>query len=108
MLKFFGKTAGVMWIDAKDKQVARIEAVLAESIKIGGGVLAKLNKGASFTMEQDRINDEIWLPSQTDINASARILLFKGMNINQQVRSYGYRKFATEVKDAKVNEVKNP
>ena len=28
MLKFFVKTAGVMWIDEKDKQVARLEAVL--------------------------------------------------------------------------------
>lgn len=108
MLRFFGKTAGVMWIDAKDKQVARIEAVLHESIKIGGGILAKLNKGASFTLEQDRINDEIWLPSQTDINGSVRVLLVKGMNINQQIKSYGYRKFATEVKEAKINEIKNP
>jgi hypothetical protein len=29
MLKFFGKTAGAMWIDEKDKQVARLEASLA-------------------------------------------------------------------------------
>ena len=34
------RTAGVMWIDEKDKQVARLEAVLADSFKVGGGVLA--------------------------------------------------------------------
>jgi hypothetical protein len=56
-LKFFGKTAGVMWIDAEDKQVARIEAVLADSFNIGGGVLAKLRKGASFTLEQERVGN---------------------------------------------------
>ncbi|MEO6654476.1 MAG: hypothetical protein ABIO36_00185 [Pyrinomonadaceae bacterium] len=108
MLKFFGKTAGVMWIDEKDKQVARLEAVLFESLKIGGGVLAKLQKGASFTLEKVRVNDEIWLPSQADINLSVRVLLVKGININQIVKSYDYRKFETEVKDAKVDEVKNP
>ena len=107
-LKFFGKTAGVMWIDEKDKQVARIEAVLADSFKIGGGVLAKLRKGASFTLEQERIGDEIWLPSVADINLSVRVLFVKGIDVNQIIRSYNYRKFETEVKDAKVDEQKKP
>ena len=108
MLKFFGKTAGVMWIDEKDKQVARVEATLFDNYNIGGGVLAKLKKGASFTLEQVRLNDEIWLPSLADINLSVRVLLVKGIDLNQQIRSYDYRKFTTEVKDAKVNEQKNP
>ena len=102
MIKFFGKTAGVMWIDEEDKQVARLEAFLFDSFKVGGGVLAKLQKGASFTLENERIGDEIWLPSQADINLSIRVLLVKGININQVVRSYGYRKFETEVKGATV------
>ncbi|MDM7922239.1 MAG: hypothetical protein QUS14_08050 [Pyrinomonadaceae bacterium] len=103
-LKFFGKTAGVMWIDEKDKQVARLEAFLADSFKVGGGLLAKLRKGASFTLEQERVNNEIWLPSTADINLSVRVLLVGGVNVNQVVRSYDYQKFATEVKDASVGE----
>jgi hypothetical protein len=108
MLKFFGKTTGVMWIDEQDKQVARLEAVLADSFNIGGGMLAKLRKGASFTIERDRINNEIWLPSQTDINLSVRVLMVKGINVNQLIKAYDYRKFETEVKDAKVNETPKP
>ena len=104
MLKFFGKTAGVMWIDEEDKQVARLEAYLADSFNVGGGVLAKLRKGASFVLEQQRINDEIWLPSIADINLSVRVLLVKGIDVNQRIESYDYRKFTTEVKDAKVGE----
>jgi outer membrane lipoprotein-sorting protein len=103
MLKFFGKTAGAMWIDEKDKQVARLEASLADSFNVGGGVVAKLKKGASFTLEQERINDEIWLPSAADISLSVRVLMVKGIDLNQSIRSYDYRKFSTEVKDAKVN-----
>jgi outer membrane lipoprotein-sorting protein len=106
MLKFFGKTAGAMWIDEKDKQVARLEAFLFDSFKVGGGVLAKLKKGASFTLEQERVNDEIWLPSTADINLSLRLLLVKGIDLNQVIRSYDYRKFSTEVKDAKVDPMK--
>ncbi len=104
MLKFFGKTAGVMWIDEQDKQVARLEAYLADSYNVGGGVLAKLRKGASFVLEQQRINDEIWLPSIADINLSVRVLLVKGISVNQRIESFDYRKFTTEVKDAKVGE----
>ena len=105
MLKFFGKTAGAMWIDEKDKQVARLEASLSDSFNVGGGVVAKLKKGASFTLEQERINDEIGLPSAADINLSVRVLMVKGIDLNQSIRSYDYRKFSTEVKDAKVNSV---
>jgi hypothetical protein len=107
ILKFFGKTAGVMWIDEKDKQVARLDAVLFDSYKVGGGILANLKKGASFTLEQERINDEIWLPSIADINLDLRVLLVKGFNVNQVIRSYNYKKFQTEVEDATVNPNKN-
>ncbi len=107
-LKFFGKTAGAMWIDAQDKQVVRLEAVLFDSFKIGGGILANLKKGASFALEQERVNDEIWLPSTADINLSVKVLLVKGINVNQVIKSYNYQKFSTEVKDAKVDEIKKP
>jgi len=106
-LKFFGKTAGVMWIDERDKQVARIDAVLFDSYKVGGGILANLKKGASFTLEQERVNDEIWLPSTADINLDVRVLLVAGINVNQVIRSYNYRKFETEVEDATVNPERN-
>ncbi len=106
-LKFFGKTAGVMWIDEKDKQVARLEAVLFDNFKIGGGFVANLKKGASFALEQERVNEEIWLPSVADVNLSVKVLLVKGINVNQIVKSYDYRKFKTEIKDSKVDDIKN-
>jgi hypothetical protein len=108
MLKFFGKTAGVIWVDEKDKQLVRVEAYLADDFSVGGGLVVKLKKGATFVAEQDRINDEIWLPSLMEINLSARVFLLKGIAVNQLIRSYDYRKFQTEVKDAKVNEVQKP
>src|SRR5438034_2209662 len=108
LVRFFGKTTGVMWIDIEDKQVARLEASLFDSVKFGGGLLAKFQKGATFTLEKERVNDEIWLPSQVDINFSARVLLFKGIEMNQVEKFYDYRKFATEVKDAKIDEAKKP
>lgn len=108
LLKFFGKTAGVMWIDAQDKQVARLEAVLSSNYKVGGGILANLKKGAAFTLENERINDEVWLPLVTDINLSVKVLLVKGININQVIKYSDYQKFNSEVKDSKVDEIRKP
>ena len=87
-----------MWVDEKDKQVARIEAVLFDNFKVGGGLLANLKKGASFTLEQERVNDEIWLPSSADINLSVKVLLVKGINVNQVIKSYNYQKFRPKLK----------
>jgi len=95
-----------MWIDEQDKQVARIEAVLYDSYNVGGGVLAKINKGAAFTLEKERFNDEIWLPATAEINLSIRLLLVKGLSVNQLIRSYDYHRFETEVKGAKVGDDK--
>lgn len=108
VLKFFGKVGGAMWIDEEDKQVARIEAALFDSYKVGGGILAKLRKGASFTLKQERVGDEIWLPSVADINLSIRVLLFKGINVNKKIESFDYQKFSAEVKDAKIGDVQKP
>ncbi len=107
MLKVFGKVAGVIWVDEKDKEVVRMEAVLADNFNIGGGLVAKLQKGASFVLEQEYVNNEIWLPSLNEINLSARVLLVKGMKINQVIKTYNYGKFKTDVKEGKINEVKN-
>jgi DNA integrity scanning protein DisA with diadenylate cyclase activity len=106
ILKFFGKTAGVIWIDAQDKQVARLEAVLADNFRVGGLLLANMKKGAAFTIENSRVNNEIWLPSQIDLNLSVKVLLVKGININQRARYSDYRKFSTEVKEPELEDIK--
>lgn len=108
ILKFFGKVGGVIWIDENDKQVARLEASLLDSFKVGGGLLANLKKGATLVVEQERVNNEIWLPSMTDINLSVKVFLVKGLELNQTVRSYDYQKFRTEVTDSKIDDAKKP
>jgi hypothetical protein len=107
-LKFFGKMAGAIWVDAGDKQIARIEAFLVDDFKVAGGMVASLKKGAAFSMEQERINDEIWLPSLADFNLSVKVFLIKGFNFNQIIKYGNYEKFKTEVNDSKVDSPKKP
>ena len=103
--KFFGKTAGAIWVDAQDKQVARVEARLVEAYKVAGGLLASLKEGATFVLEQDRVNNEIWLPTRADINLSLKVLLVKGINANSVIEYGNYKQFTV---DAEKEKLKDP
>lgn len=101
--KLFALCNGAVWVDTKTKQVVRLDAVLTKS---AGNFLAAARKGASFSLENELINNEIWLPSQADVNLSVRIL-FAGININNLIKYSDYKRFDTEVKDGKVDDIKN-
>lgn len=102
--KFFGKTAGAIWVDITDKQVARVESRLVEAYKVAGGMLASLKEGATFVLEQDRINNEIWLPTRADIGLAIRVLLVKGINVNQVIEFGNYKRFNVEAEKEKLKE----
>jgi len=84
------------WIDKEETQMVRIDGEVIEDISFGV-FLAKLQKGAHFTVEQMRVNDEVWLPQHVNVNAGAR-LLFKHIDFNEDVTYRDYRKFRTEAK----------
>ena len=73
--------AGRAWVDEEDHQVTRVEMEVIDSISIGFGLLAKLQKGASIVAERRKFNGEIWLPIRTEITLNARVLLLKGFNL---------------------------
>lgn len=104
MEKLFALCNGAVWVDDKTKQVVRLDAVLIKSF---GNFIGKAKQGASFSIENDLINNEIWLPQQADVNLSIKIL-FAGFNINNLIKYGDYKRFDTEVKDGKVDEVKKP
>lgn len=94
--KFAQKLAGVVWIDEKAHDVARLEAYFVGDMKIGGGLLATLQKGASFVFEQAYVNNEVWLPTYEEAHLGARVLLVKGIKVNEVTRYSDYKKFNVE------------
>jgi outer membrane lipoprotein-sorting protein len=91
--KVVQKLAGVVWIDEKAHDVARIEAYFTGDMKFAGGLLANLQKGTSFVQEQQFVNNEVWLPTYEEAHVGVRLLLVKGFKINQVTRYSGYKKF---------------
>jgi hypothetical protein len=94
--KVVQKLAGVVWIDEKAHDVARLEAYFVGDMKIGGGLLANLQKGTNFVFEQAYLNNEVWLPTYAEAHVGVRLLLVKGIKVNAVTRYSDYRRFNVE------------
>jgi hypothetical protein len=96
------KLAGVVWIDPVDKTVIRLEAKLAQTFKIGGGLVASIRPGSAFAFEQTRMADGVWLPRLVQVNYAAKVFIFKGIEANETREFSNYRRFDTEATDYKL------
>ena len=94
--KIIQKLAGVVWVDEKAHDVARLEAYFVSDARIAGGLLANVQKGTSFVFEQAFINNEVWLPTYMEAHLGARVLLVKGFKVNIVTRYSDYRRFNVE------------
>jgi len=88
--------AGVVWVDEKAKDVARLEAYFVGDFRLGGGLLATLERNTSFVFEQAYLNNEVWLPTYEEAHVGARFLMVKGFKINMVTRYSDYKRFNVE------------
>jgi hypothetical protein len=94
--KVVHELAGVVWIDEKARDVARLEAYFVGDFRFGGGVIANLQKGTSFSFEQAYINNEVWLPTYEEAHVGVRVFLVKAFKVNEVTRYSDYKRFNVE------------
>ena len=85
--KIIHHVAGEAWVNESDHQLVRIDAHVIDTISLGFGLLAKLQKGARIHAERRKVNDEVWLPDKTEVSLSARVLLLKGLHLRDDVHT---------------------
>lgn len=95
LANFFPKVKLRLWIDKADFEAARVEMETLGTISFGG-FLVRLSKGTRLTIEQTRVNDEVWLPKHVALTAEARILLLKGFNRDLDFTFSDYKKFQVD------------
>ncbi len=88
--------SGVIWIDEKQLEVARLEAYFVKDVRFAGGLLANLQKGTSFIYEQAFVNNEVWLPTYEEVHVGVRLLLVKGFKVNEVTRYSDYQRFSVD------------
>jgi hypothetical protein len=74
---------GKMWIDRAGKRLARVDASLFEDATFGLGVVARLNKGGTFTAVQRQVAPEHWETVTLDIDMSGHAAIFKTIKIRR-------------------------
>jgi hypothetical protein len=95
------KIAGTLWVDEKDREVARMEAHFTDNFHVGGGLLANVQKGSSFYFDQAPVNGEIWFPTQAEGHVEARVLLLKGIRQHVVEHDSKYERFSVETETSK-------
>jgi hypothetical protein len=93
----FHNMEGTLWIDKNDYQWVKVEADSMETISFGW-ILARIGKGSRLTIENMRLNNELWAPRRLTIHASGRVALIKKLNADQEATYSDYRKFQTDSK----------
>jgi hypothetical protein len=97
------KLSGVMWVDPSERQVMRLEGRLVDSFKMGGGLLASVKAGSAFVFEQARVEEGVWLPRFSQVNASARLMLFAGVTVNETHEFSDYKRFSANAGEDKLD-----
>lgn len=91
--KIIQKLGGVIWVDEKALDVARLDAFFVSDVKIAGGLLADVQKGTRIILEQEFVNNEVWLPTYQSVHVDLRLLLVKGFHVDGTTRYSDYKKF---------------
>lgn len=84
---------GTAWVDEQDRVLVKAQGHFLNNFKVGAGMVVNIQKGTSFSMEQRKVNGEVWLPALLEGQGSARVLLV--LNFNGSIRAVesDYRKF---------------
>src|SRR5579859_1721258 len=103
--KFLSKFRGRVWIDKGDLQLSKMNVECLDTVS-WGLFLARVHKGTRVTLEQTRVNDEVWLPRQLSAKVDVRLALLKNFNVDFENSYRDYKKFRTSTKIVGMSEVK--
>ena len=92
---FFPKVKLRLWIDKKDYQWVKMDLETLDTITFGG-FLVRMAKGGHLTVENARINREVWLPKRAAVKGSVRIALVKLLRGEITFTFSDYKKFQTD------------
>ena len=90
----FPKMRGKLWIDKKDIQWVKADAVATSNVHFGW-FIASLSKGSHIVLEQTRLPDGAWVPLRLQAKASARTF-FSHHHFDEEITYSHYGKGRAE------------
>jgi hypothetical protein len=104
--KLLSKFRGRVWIDKADLQLAKLDVECLDTVSFGW-FLARFHKGTRITLEQTRINNEVWLPLHVAAKIDVRVALMKNFDMELEQAYSDYKKFRSSSKIVGVTEVQD-
>jgi len=104
--KFLPKFRFRAWIDKAEAQWTKLDIQCIDTVSVGL-FLVRVHKGSNIQIELLRVNDEVWLPKHVALKLDARVALFKGLNLTEDVTYREYKKFSTGTKVVPLGEVQD-
>jgi hypothetical protein len=89
--RMFHAMRGRLWIDKKDMQWVKADAVAMSDVSFGF-FIARLSKGSHIGIEQTKLADGSWVPKTIHAKASARMFVFFNHNFEEDISYSEYRK----------------
>jgi hypothetical protein len=102
--KFLPKFRFRVWIDKVEGQWVKLDIQCIDTVSVGL-FLVRVHKGSNIQIELNRINEEVWLPKHIALKLDARIALFKGLNLAEDVTYRDYKKFRIGTRIVPLGEV---
>ena len=102
--KFLPKFRFRAWMDKAESQWVKLDIQCIDTASVGL-FLVRVHKGSNIQIELTRVNDEVWLPKHVTLKLDARVALFKGLNMAEDVTYRDYKKFGTNTTITPLGEV---
>ena len=69
--------SGDLWIDARNKRLARLEGHMDDNVDFGFGLLGRVDKGSWFRIRRIQVSSTEWKMDQLEMHMSGHALLLK-------------------------------
>jgi hypothetical protein len=73
--------AGELWIDVREKRMAKFDAHLISDVDFAWGFAARLDKGGTILVEQKDVGDGHWEAVNFKLNLTGKILMMKTLDM---------------------------
>jgi hypothetical protein len=81
--KVFSAMAGSLIVDNQQHRIRSMSGHLIQDVTFGGGLLGKLKKGSSFSLEQAQVGPSLWQLTAIHVHLDGNALLFKSVSLDQ-------------------------
>lgn len=84
------------WVSEDDYELAKLDVEAVDNVLVGLGFIARLDKGSRGLFQRRKVRGEIWLPAQSRLVGTGRLLLLKRIRLDQVSDYSDYKRFSVE------------